>query len=135
MLADHQLPNHIALSISARILFTSLFFISGVTHFTDIPYYVSLMPNIIPASEFWIVLSGLVELAGALMILCNWRAKLGGWLLFIFLIPATFAVHGYQMFTEEDELSRLMQQAHTLKGIALMGAALLITQVGAVVRK
>lgn len=130
MLADERLPQHISLAITARLLFTSLFFLSGVTHFTNIDYYLSLMPSGIPYSVFWIVISGVVELAGAAMILFNWRPRLGGWLIVLFLIPVTIVVHGHQMIYADTEVMRAMQQAHFLKGLALTGAALLITQIG-----
>ncbi|MEM8635667.1 MAG: DoxX family membrane protein [Pseudomonadota bacterium] len=131
LLADEQLPRNTVLTVTARTLFTSLFFLSGITHFTNIPYYQDLMPDNVPYSLFWILISGVVELAGAAMILFNWRARLGGWLLVAFLLPVTFVVHGYEMIYAETEIMRAMQQAHFLKGIALTGAALLITQLGA----
>lgn len=130
MFTDDQLPTHSALSLLARLLFTSLFFLSGLTHFTNVPYYIDLMPDAIPLPELWIYLSGVVELVGAAMVLLNWRPRLGGWLLVLFMVPVTFAVHGYEMIYAETELLRAMQQAHFLKGLALTGAALLITQVG-----
>lgn len=130
MLADDRLPHHRSLAITARVLFTSLFFLSGVTHFTNIPYYVSLMPEAIPFPVFWTLISGVVELAGAAMILFNWRPRLGGWLLILFLLPVTFIVHGYELATEEDPVLWALQQAHFLKGISFVGAALLITQLG-----
>ena len=88
------------------------------------------MPEAVPYKLFWIYVSGIVELAGALMILFNWRPRLGGWLLFAFLLPVTIVVHGYEMLHAESEVIRALQQAHFLKGFALMGAALLITQIG-----
>ncbi|MEO1078734.1 MAG: DoxX family membrane protein [Pseudomonadota bacterium] len=130
MIAEDKLPHSLALNVLARFLFTSLFFLSGITHFTNIPYYVSLMPQPVPAPLFWIFLSGVVELAGAAMILFNWRPRLGGWLLVIFLLPVTIVVHGYEMVNAADEVIRALQQAHFLKGFALTGAALLITQLG-----
>ncbi|MEM6934364.1 MAG: DoxX family membrane protein [Pseudomonadota bacterium] len=130
MLADNRLPNHPILTLAARVLFTSLFLLSGVTHFTNIPYYVSLMPEAIPFRTFWTLTSGVVELAGAGMILFNWRPRLGGWLIILFLIPVTVVVHGYEMFHAEEQVMRASQQAHFFKGFALMGAALLITQLG-----
>ncbi len=130
MLADDRLPNGPVLTVTARLLFTSLFFLSGVTHFTNIPYYVSLMPEAAPYPVFWIFASGAVELAGAAMILLNWRPRLGGWLILLFLLPVTIVVHGYEMIHAQDEVVRALQQAHFLKGFALMGAALLITQLG-----
>lgn len=130
MLTEDRLPNHRSLTIAARVLFSSLFLLSGVTHFTNIPYYVSLMPEAVPFPIFWTLVSGVVELAGAAMILFNWRPRLGGWLLVIFLIPVTFVVHGYELVYAKEEAWRLTQQAHFFKGFALMGAALLITQLG-----
>ena len=130
MFADASMPQNQALNIAGRFLFTSLFFLSGITHFTNIPYYVSLMPSAVPYPLFWIFVSGVVELAGAAMILFNWRPRLGGWLIVIFLLPVTVVVHGYEMQNASDEVIRALQQAHFLKGFALMGAALLITQLG-----
>ena len=130
MFAEDRLPNHIALNLLARALFVSLFIISGITHFTNIPYYVSLMPAAFPYPVFWVFLSGVVELAGAAMILCNWHPRLGGWLIVIFMVPVTIVVHGYEMLHAESEVIRALQQAHFLKGFALTGAALLITQLG-----
>ena len=130
MLTEHRLPNHTAINVLARALFTSLFFLSGITHFTNIPYYVSLMPENFPFAVFWILLSGIVELAAAVMILINWHPRLGGWLLVAFLIPVSIVVRGYERINAQDEVIRALQQAHFLKGIALTGAALLITQLG-----
>lgn len=131
MFKEDQLPINSWLVVISRFLFTSLFLISGITHFTDIPYYVGLMPEGVPGAVLLVVLSGVVELAGALMVLFNWRPRLGAWLLVLFLAPVTVLVHGYQMYYAEDEATFLMQQAHFLKGISLVGAALLITQLGA----
>ncbi len=131
MLAENRLPNHAAFTLTARALFASLFIISGITHFTNIPYYVSLMPDVIPFPIFWTLVTGVVELAGATMVLAAWRPRLGAWLLVLFLVPVTFLVHGYEMVAADTEPERVMQQAHFFKGIALTGAALLITQLGA----
>ena len=97
MLSEHNLPNNLALNLTGRVLFTGLFWLSGVTHFTNIPYYVGLMPEGFPFAVFWVLITGVIELAGAGMNLFNWRPKLGAWLLVIFLIPVTVVVHGYEM--------------------------------------
>ena len=130
MISDTRLPIHPLILIAGRFLFTSLFFLSGVTHFTNIPYYLSLMHPDIPLRLFWIFSSGVVELLGATMILFNKWPRLGGWLLVLFLLPVTVVVHGYEMIYAEDAVMRALQQAHFLKGFSLMGAALIITQLG-----
>ena len=130
MIAEQHLPHHMSINIAGRALFMSLFVLSGITHFTNIPYYVSLMPEATPYPLLWIFLSGAIELAGAIMILFNWHPRLGGWLIVLFLLPVTIVVHGYEMINAESETIRALQQAHFLKGFALTGAALLITQLG-----
>ncbi len=131
MLTEDKLPNHWALTSTARVLFTLVFFLSGVTHFTDVSGYVALMPEAIPFREFWVLVSGVVELAGAGMILFDWRPRLGGWLVVAFLLPVTIVVHGYEMIHAEEAAWRAIQQASFLKGLSLVGAGLLITQLGA----
>ncbi len=121
---------HPAIGMAGRIMFTLIFFLSGVTHFTDLPRYVALMPAGIPFREFWVMLSGVVEIAGATMILTNSWPRLGAWLIAIFLVPVTITVHGYLMVNAPDEMSRQAQLSFFLKGVTMTGAALLFTQLG-----
>ncbi|MFP6664273.1 MAG: DoxX family membrane protein [Deltaproteobacteria bacterium] len=121
---------HPAIGITGRVLFTLIFFLSGITHFTGIDGYVSLMPEAIPWRTFWVLISGVVELIGAVLILTNRLPKAGAWLLVIFLVPVTIAVHGVEMVTSPDAQMRAIQMSFFLKGLAMTGAALLITQLG-----
>lgn len=118
------------IGILGRVFFCLIFFLSGITHFTDIDRYVALMHEAIPGRTFWVLISGVVELAGAAMILFNRWPKLGAWLIVLFLVPVTITVHGYEMVTAEEERMRAMQLSFFLKGVAMTGAALLITQLG-----
>ena len=131
MLDESRLPRHHAVTLAGRILFTLIFFLSGVTHFTDIDGYTSLMHESIPFRTFWVLISGVVELTGASMILFNRSARLGGWLIVLFLLPVTFTVHGYEMIAAESPEMRAIQTSFFLKGLAMTGAALLISQFGA----
>lgn len=130
MIDESRLPVNASIVMVGRILFTLIFFISGVTHFTDIESYNALMHESIPYRTFWVLSSGIVELAGAIMILFNRGARLGGWLLVVFLIPVTFAVHGFEMMTTDNAQMQAVQTSFFLKGLAMTGAALLITQLG-----
>ncbi|MDG1402068.1 MAG: DoxX family membrane protein, partial [Candidatus Binatia bacterium] len=130
MIDESRLPINSSIGIVGRILFTLIFFISGVTHFTDIESYTSLMHESIPYRTFWVLISGIVELAGAVMILFNRSARFGGWLLVIFLVPVTFAVHGFEMVTTDSAQMQAVQTSFFLKGLAMTGAALLISQLG-----
>ncbi len=50
--------------------------------------------------------------------------------LVLFLIPVTIAVHGVGMATAPDAQMAGIQTSFLLKGVAMTGAALLITQLG-----
>jgi putative oxidoreductase len=121
---------HPAVAIAGRILFALIFFLSGITHFTGRAEYVALMPQVIPFRDFWVLISAVVELAGAAMIVSNRSPRLGGWLIVLFLIPVTITVHGVGMVSDPDPRMRAMQVSFFLKGLAMMGCALLITQLG-----
>lgn len=121
---------HPAIGMLGRVMFTLIFFLSGITHFTDRAGYVALMPTGMPFRDFWVMISGVIELAGATMILINRWPRLGAWLIAVFLVPVTATVHGYLMLHAPDEASRQIQLSFFLKGVTMTGAALLITQLG-----
>jgi putative oxidoreductase len=119
-----------AIGIIARILFTLIFFLSGITHFTAMQGYINLMPAVIPGRAFWVSISAVVELAGAAMILFNYRPRLGGWLIVLFLIPVTIVVHGTAMISDPSPVMRAANVSFFLKGLAMIACALFITQSG-----
>ncbi len=121
---------HPAIAVTGRIMFTLIFFLSGITHFTRLNDYVALMPAAIPFRAFWVMISGIVELLGATLIVANKYPRLGAWLIAIFLVPVTVTVHGVGMVSAPDAQMRAIQTSFFLKGVTMTGAALLITQLG-----
>jgi putative oxidoreductase len=121
---------HPAIATTGRLMFSLIFFLSGITHFTNLSEYVALMPAAIPFRPFWVVISAVVELLGATLVAINRYPRLGAWLIAIFLVPVTITVHGVAMVTAADPEMRTIQTSFFLKGIAMTGAALLITQLG-----
>jgi uncharacterized membrane protein YphA (DoxX/SURF4 family) len=119
-----------AITLTGRVMFTLIFFLSGITHFTSLNEYVALMPAAIPFRPFWVVISAVVELIGATLIVTNRNARLGAWLIVLFLVPVTITVHGVAMMTAPDAQMRGIQTSFFLKGVAMTGTALLITQLG-----
>ena len=119
-----------AIGLVARILFTLIFFLSGITHFTTMQTYVALMPAAIPFRAFWVAISGIVELIGAAMILFNYRPRLGAWLIVLFLVPVTIVVHGTAMLSLPDPAWRAANVSFFLKGLTMIAGALFITQLG-----
>ncbi|MFZ0887099.1 MAG: DoxX family protein [Candidatus Binataceae bacterium] len=130
MATDDLLIIRPAIGMAARILFTLIFFLSGVTHFTLMQSYIDLMPAAIPWRAYWVSISALVELVGAALILFNYRPRLGGWLIAVFLVPVTIVVHGTAMLSLPDPAMRAANVSFFLKGLAMIGCALFITQFG-----
>ncbi|MDX2170642.1 MAG: DoxX family membrane protein [Deltaproteobacteria bacterium] len=118
------------IALVGRLMFTLIFFLSGITHFTGMADYVRLMPEAIPLRPFWVGISGVVELLGATLIAINRYPRLGAWLIVLFLVPVTIVVHGTAMVSAPDETMRRIQLSFFLKGVTMAGAALLITQLG-----
>jgi len=121
---------HPAIAVTGRIMFALIFFLSGITHFTRLNEYVALMPAPIPFRTFWVMISAVTELIGATLVVSNRYPRFGGWLIFLFLVPVTITVHGVGMVTAVDPQMQGIQTSFFLKGVAMAGTALLITQLG-----
>jgi putative oxidoreductase len=83
----------------------------------------------VPLAGIAVPLSGLIALAGGLSILLGYRAKLGAWLIVLFLVPVTLALHKF--WAVSDPMMAQMQQAMFMKNLSMLGAALFISQMGA----
>jgi uncharacterized membrane protein YphA (DoxX/SURF4 family) len=117
-------------ALAGRWLFALIFFLSGITHFTDLHTYEAMIPTALPFRAFLVMISGVVELTGAMMIAFDWNARLGAWLIVLFLVPVTITVHGSELLAATDPVMQRIQTSFFLKGITMTGAALLITQLG-----
>jgi putative oxidoreductase len=72
-------------------------------------------------------LSGTIALLGALSILLGYRAKLGAWLIVLFLLGVT-PLHKFWGIS--DPMMQQMQMVLFMKNISMLGGALLISQFG-----
>jgi len=81
-----------------------------------------------PLAGFFVPLSGVMAIAGALSVILGLHAKIGAWLLIAFLIPVTFRMHGFWKIKEPVALH--VQQVNFVKNLSLIGAALLIAYSG-----
>jgi putative oxidoreductase len=116
------------LYLVGRILFSLIFITSAPRHFTaaGIRHAADLG---VPLASLLVPLSGLMAFAGGLSIAIGYHARWGAWLLVAFLVPVTLMMHGYWKL--HDPAVVHVQQAMFAKNVAMLGAALLITQFGA----
>jgi len=114
--------------VVGRLLFSLLFLMAALGHFSHqtIAYAAS---QGVPLASVAVPLSGVLALAGGLSILLGYRARLGAWLVVLFLVPVTLMMHKF--WTIGDPMMAQMQQIMFLKNVSMLGGALLISQFGA----
>ncbi len=83
----------------------------------------------VPFAAVLVPLSGLLALGGGVSLLLGYRAGWGAWLIVAFLVPVTFVMHAFWRL--DDPVAVHAQQAMFMKNVALLGAALLVSQFGA----
>jgi putative oxidoreductase len=74
-------------------------------------------------------IAGLLALAGGLSILLGYRAKIGAWLIALFLIGVTPMMHKFWVIS--DPMRYQLQLATFMRNVSMLGGALLISQFGA----
>ena len=125
--AVHTSAPTASIVLAGRILYVLIFLMAGLGHYSkqSIGYAAS---QGVPMASILVPLSGVVALIGALSILLGYRAKLGAWLIALFLIPVTFTMHKF--WTISDPMMMQMQMAMFMKNLSMLGGALMITQFG-----
>src|ERR1039458_5007031 len=87
---SHSLPQELSapLVLLGRLFFALIFVIAGLNHFSGqtIAYDAS---KGVPLASIAVPFSGVIALAGRLSILLGYRAKIGAWLLVLFLACVT----------------------------------------------
>lgn len=111
-----------------RALFSAIFLMAGVTHFSSGSVGYAAQAGI-PAPGFLVPASGLLAAAGGASILLGYRARIGAWLIVLFLVPVTLSMHRF--WTIEDPMMAGMDQAMFMKNLAIIGAALVMARLGA----
>ncbi len=116
------------LPLVGRILFSLIFLLSAPNHFTA-RYAGFAESQGVPFATVLVPISGILALLGGLSVLLGYKAKLGAWLLIVFLVPVTFLMHRF--WDVADPQVAQMQMAHFMKNIAMTGGALILAYFGA----
>jgi len=117
-----------AVVVLGRFFFALIFLLAGANHFNKqtIGYAAS---QGVPLASIAVPLSGAVAIAGGLSILLGYRAKLGAWLIVLFLIPVSLMMHKF--WTVTDPMMAQLQMVMFMKNVSMLGGALLVSQFGA----
>lgn len=111
-----------------RIFFVLIFLLSGPNHFASqtIAYAAS---QGVPMASIAVPFSGVLALLGGLSVAIGYRARVGAWLIALFLVLVTPLMHKF--WTVSDPMMHMMQFIMFMKNLSMLGAALLISQLGA----
>jgi len=111
-----------------RLLFSAIFLMSVPTHFMrDTVAYAA--QSGVPLPAIAVPATGVILLLGGLSVLLGYYARIGAWLLVLFLVPVALMMHDFWIYA--DPMMRQMQMAHFMKNFSMAGAALLIAYFGA----
>jgi putative oxidoreductase len=83
----------------------------------------------VPLAQILVPVAGVMAGLGGLSILLGYRAKIGAWLIAIFLLVVTPIMHNFWAIA--DPALAQAQMVNFVKNVAMLGGALLITQFGA----
>jgi putative oxidoreductase len=83
----------------------------------------------VPFASLLVPASGIIATLGGISIILGYKARLGAWLIVLFLVPVTLMMHNFWAIT--DPMMKQMQMAMFLKNVSMLGAALMITYFGA----
>ena len=117
-----------ALVLAGRVLLALIFVMAGATHFSKQTIAFAASQGV-PLASLAVPLSGLIALAGGLSVMLGYCAKIGAWLIVLFLVPVTFTMHKF--WAAPDPMIAQMQMVMFMKNISILGGALLISQFGA----
>lgn len=116
-----------AVALLGRFLFALIFLMAAPEHFTKQAIAFAASQGV-PFASLAVPLSGVIALAGGLSILLGYRAKLGAWLIVLFLVPVTLMIHPF--WTVHDPMLAQMQMTMFMKNLSMLGGALVISQLG-----
>jgi putative oxidoreductase len=113
------------LTLFGRVLLGLIFLVSAMNKIADpqgTQQYMMTMGMTWMTALFYIG-AVVIELAGSLALLLGYRARSGGWLLLLFMVPTTLIFH--TNFADPN------QMIHFLKNLSIMGGLLYVARYGA----
>jgi putative oxidoreductase len=114
-------------ALVGRIVYSAIFIFSAPNHFR-VQYIGYAASQGVPLASVIVPLSGIIAGLGGLSIALGYRAKLGAWLIVLFLVPVTLMLHRFWGLS--DPQAAMLQLAMFMKNLSMLGAALLIARIG-----
>lgn len=116
------------LVLLGRIAFALIFLMTPRGHFTA-AYVGYATQQGVPLPALLVPFSAVVAVLGAISIILGYHAKVGAWLIVVFLVPVTLYMHRFWSVT--DPMMHGLQLAMFMKNLSMLGGALMIAHFGA----
>ncbi len=110
-----------------RILFSLIFVLSGFHHFSKATIDYAAQQGL-PMAEVLVPVSGVMAIVGGLSILLGFYARVGAWILVLFLVPVTLKMHAF--WEVIDPQMRQMQMINFMKNVSMLGGSFLLAWFG-----
>ena len=114
------------LAVLGRVLLCTIFFMAAVGN--NIPNFQAVAGYMakegVPAPQFMLVGAIVFLIAGSISIILGYKARIGAFLLLVFLALATYFFHDF--WTLSDPQARQEQMIQFMKNLGLMGAMLIV---------
>src|SRR5271165_6884081 len=117
-----------AVVLVGRLLFSLIFIFGALNNFSHQSTAYAAAQGV-PLTSIAVPLAGIIALAGGLSILLGYRARIGAWLVVLFLVGVTPAMHNF--WAVKDPMMAQIQMIMFLKNLSMLGGALLVSQFGA----
>ena len=117
-----------AIVLAGRLCFALIFLMAAPNHFSHQTIAYAAAQGV-PLASIAVPLSGIIALLGGLSILLGYRVRIGAWLIVLFLVGVTPAMHNF--WAVKDPMMAQMQMIMFMKNVSMLGGALLISQLGA----
>ncbi len=115
------------LVLLGRLFYSAIFLMAAPGHFSQktIEYAAG---HGVPLASIAVPASGVIAFLGALSILTGYKARIGAWLIVLFLVPVTLTMHNF--WAVADPAAAGVQQIMFMKNLSMLGAAMLIAYFG-----
>jgi putative oxidoreductase len=118
------------LTLAGRIALALIFFVSAASKLSDFAGNAARMAaRGLPAAQVLLVGACALEIVGAALVVLGLRARIGAWMLIVFLVPTTIVFHNFWAAAGTGE--RLAQMLQFLKNLSILGGLLLVAAYGA----
>src|SRR5262245_22095524 len=77
-----------------RALFSLIFILASFNHFSQQTISYAAQQGV-PMPDVLVPMSGVISFIGGLSVLLGYHARLGAWLLILFLVPVTIQMHNF----------------------------------------